>query len=69
MRQVEHAAAEGFREIVFLGQTVNAYRDPEAGVDFRGAAPARETAWSASRGSIHVAPSLGHDGRRHPGDG
>ena len=34
MRQVEHAAAEGFREIVFLGQTVNAYRDPDAGVDF-----------------------------------
>jgi tRNA-2-methylthio-N6-dimethylallyladenosine synthase len=27
MRQVEHAAAEGFKEIVFLGQTVNAYRD------------------------------------------
>jgi tRNA-2-methylthio-N6-dimethylallyladenosine synthase len=26
-RQVEHAAAEGFKEIVFLGQTVNAYRD------------------------------------------
>ncbi len=36
MRQVEHAAAEGFREIVFLGQTVNAYRDAEAGVDFAG---------------------------------
>ncbi len=34
MRQVEHAAAEGFREIVFLGQTVNAYRDAAAGVDF-----------------------------------
>ena len=34
LRQVEHAAAEGFREIVFLGQTVNAYRDTEAGVDF-----------------------------------
>src|SRR5258705_2825538 len=34
MRQIEHAAAEGFREIVFLGQTVNSYRDPEAGVDF-----------------------------------
>lgn len=34
MRQVEHAAAEGFREIVFLGQTVNAYKDAEAGVDF-----------------------------------
>jgi len=34
MRQVEHAAAEGFREIVFLGQTVNAYRDAGAGVDF-----------------------------------
>ena len=34
MRQVRHAAAEGFREIVFLGQTVNAYRDAEAGVDF-----------------------------------
>jgi tRNA-2-methylthio-N6-dimethylallyladenosine synthase len=34
MRQVEHAAAEGFREVVFLGQTVNAYRDAEAGVDF-----------------------------------
>jgi tRNA-2-methylthio-N6-dimethylallyladenosine synthase len=32
IRQVEHAAAEGFREIVFLGQTVNAYRDGE--VDF-----------------------------------
>ncbi|HEY2923828.1 MAG TPA: tRNA (N6-isopentenyl adenosine(37)-C2)-methylthiotransferase MiaB [Candidatus Eisenbacteria bacterium] len=31
-RQVEHAAAEGFREIVFLGQTVNAYRDQD--VDF-----------------------------------
>jgi len=27
LRQVEHAAAEGFKEIVFLGQTVNAYRD------------------------------------------
>jgi tRNA-2-methylthio-N6-dimethylallyladenosine synthase len=32
LRQVEHAAAEGFREIVFLGQTVNAYRDQD--VDF-----------------------------------
>jgi tRNA-2-methylthio-N6-dimethylallyladenosine synthase len=32
IRQVEHAAAEGFREVVFLGQTVNAYRDGE--VDF-----------------------------------
>ncbi len=31
-RQVEHAAAEGFKEIVFLGQTVNAYR--HEGVDF-----------------------------------
>ncbi len=30
VRQVEHAAAEGFKEIVFLGQTVNAYRDGEA---------------------------------------
>jgi len=30
LRQVEHAAAEGFKEIVFLGQTVNAYRDGEA---------------------------------------
>jgi tRNA-2-methylthio-N6-dimethylallyladenosine synthase len=34
LRQVEHAAAEGFREIVFLGQTVNAYRDLDQGVDF-----------------------------------
>jgi tRNA-2-methylthio-N6-dimethylallyladenosine synthase len=34
LRQVEHAAAEGFREIVFLGQTVNAYRDQDQGVDF-----------------------------------
>jgi tRNA-2-methylthio-N6-dimethylallyladenosine synthase len=32
VRQVEHAAAEGFREVVFLGQTVNAYRDGE--IDF-----------------------------------
>src|SRR5512143_261239 len=32
IRQVEHAAAEGFKEIVFLGQTVNAYR--EGDVDF-----------------------------------
>ncbi len=32
IRQVEHAASEGFREVVFLGQTVNAYRDGE--VDF-----------------------------------
>ena len=32
VRQVEHAAAEGFREVVFLGQTVNAYR--HGGVDF-----------------------------------
>ena len=32
LRQVEHAAAEGFREVVFLGQTVNAYRDGD--VDF-----------------------------------
>ncbi|MGE5175573.1 MAG: tRNA (N6-isopentenyl adenosine(37)-C2)-methylthiotransferase MiaB [Hyphomicrobiales bacterium] len=32
IRQVEHAAAEGFREVVFLGQTVNAYR--EGDVDF-----------------------------------
>ena len=30
MRQVEHAATEGFKEIVFLGQTVNAYRDGDA---------------------------------------
>ena len=30
MRQVEHAAAEGFQEVVFLGQTVNAYREGEA---------------------------------------
>jgi tRNA-2-methylthio-N6-dimethylallyladenosine synthase len=27
IRQVEHAAAEGFKEIVFLGQTVNAYKE------------------------------------------
>jgi tRNA-2-methylthio-N6-dimethylallyladenosine synthase len=32
IRQVEHAAAEGFKEIVFLGQTVNAYRHES--VDF-----------------------------------
>jgi tRNA-2-methylthio-N6-dimethylallyladenosine synthase len=32
LRQVEHAAAEGFREVVLLGQTVNAYRDGD--VDF-----------------------------------
>jgi tRNA-2-methylthio-N6-dimethylallyladenosine synthase len=32
IRQVEHAAAEGFKEIVLLGQTVNAYR--RDGVDF-----------------------------------
>jgi tRNA-2-methylthio-N6-dimethylallyladenosine synthase len=32
IRQVEHAAAEGFREVVFLGQTVNAYRHGD--VDF-----------------------------------
>ncbi len=27
VRQVEHAVAEGFREVVFLGQTVNSYHD------------------------------------------
>jgi tRNA-2-methylthio-N6-dimethylallyladenosine synthase len=32
IRQVEHAAAEGFKEIVFLGQTVNAYKNGD--VDF-----------------------------------
>lgn len=32
IRQVEYAAAEGFKEVVFLGQTVNAYRDGD--VDF-----------------------------------
>src|SRR6267142_1054582 len=32
IRQVEHAAAEGFKEVVFLGQTVNAYRHED--VDF-----------------------------------
>ena len=32
--QVEHAAAEGFKEVVFLGQTVNAYRRDD--VDFAG---------------------------------
>jgi len=32
IRQVEHAAAEGFKEVVLLGQTVNAYRDGD--VDF-----------------------------------
>jgi len=31
---VEHAAAEGFKEIVFLGQTVNAYK--EGDTDFAG---------------------------------
>ena len=30
VRQVEMAAAEGFKEIVFLGQTVNAYKDGDA---------------------------------------
>src|SRR6185503_9868842 len=30
IRQVEHAAAEGFKEIVFLGQTVNAYKEGDA---------------------------------------
>ena len=34
IRQVEHAAAEGFKEIVFLGQTVNAYK--EGDTDFAG---------------------------------
>ena len=29
LEQVRHAVAEGFREVVFLGQTVNAYRDGE----------------------------------------
>jgi len=32
IKQIEHAAAEGFKEIVLLGQTVNAYRDGD--VDF-----------------------------------
>jgi tRNA-2-methylthio-N6-dimethylallyladenosine synthase len=32
IRQVDHAAAEGFKEVVFLGQTVNAYRQGD--VDF-----------------------------------
>jgi len=32
IKQVEHAAAEGFKEVVLLGQTVNAYRDGD--VDF-----------------------------------
>ncbi len=32
IRQIEHAAAEGFKEVVLLGQTVNAYRDGD--VDF-----------------------------------
>jgi tRNA-2-methylthio-N6-dimethylallyladenosine synthase len=32
IRQVEHAAAEGYKEVVLLGQTVNAYR--EGDVDF-----------------------------------
>src|SRR5262245_56011900 len=32
IRQVEHAAVEGFKEVVFLGQTVNAYKDGD--VDF-----------------------------------
>ncbi len=27
LRQVEHAVAQGFREVVFLGQTVNSYHD------------------------------------------
>jgi tRNA-2-methylthio-N6-dimethylallyladenosine synthase len=30
VRQVEMAAVEGFKEVVFLGQTVNAYRDGDA---------------------------------------
>jgi len=29
VRQVEHAVAQGFREVVFLGQTVNSYHDGE----------------------------------------
>jgi tRNA-2-methylthio-N6-dimethylallyladenosine synthase len=32
IQQIEHAAAEGFKEVVLLGQTVNAYRDGD--VDF-----------------------------------
>ncbi len=34
LEQVRDAAAAGYREVVFLGQTVNAYRDADAGVDF-----------------------------------
>jgi tRNA-2-methylthio-N6-dimethylallyladenosine synthase len=34
VRQVEHAAAEGYKEVVLLGQTVNAYREED--VDFAG---------------------------------
>jgi len=30
LEQVRHAAAQGYREVVFLGQTVNAYRDGDA---------------------------------------
>lgn len=34
--QVKEAADEGFQEVVFLGQTVNSYKDKEKGVKFAG---------------------------------
>jgi tRNA-2-methylthio-N6-dimethylallyladenosine synthase len=34
LRQVTHLAAEGFREVTLLGQTVNSYRDDDSGTTF-----------------------------------
>ncbi|OGC88983.1 MAG: tRNA (N6-isopentenyl adenosine(37)-C2)-methylthiotransferase MiaB [candidate division Zixibacteria bacterium RBG_16_48_11] len=36
MEQVRQVAGEGYREIGFLGQTVNSYKDKNSGVDFAG---------------------------------
>jgi tRNA-2-methylthio-N6-dimethylallyladenosine synthase len=36
VREIEALAADGYVEVVLLGQTVNSYEDPETGLDFAG---------------------------------
>jgi tRNA-2-methylthio-N6-dimethylallyladenosine synthase len=49
LEEIRAVAASGTREIQFLGQNVNAYRDPDSGTDFAGllrtAAEAEGIAW------------------------
>ena len=67
LEQVRDAAAQGYREVVFLGQTVNAYRDGD--IDFAELLRARRRGRRHRAHPLHVAASERHERGGDRGDG